>query len=173
MPGAPIAAWEGGVLSPHDKIDVHRRGLCHPAVSVFLTVGEEVLLQRRALGKYHTPGLWANSCCTHPHWQETPEACARRRVREELGVEVGDLVHCGTVEYRADVGAGMVEHEVVEVFRATLDQKPALTPDPAEVMQCRWEPVAGLAVLIDTAPEAFTPWLRIYLRDHFAEIFGN
>ncbi|MCY1126415.1 isopentenyl-diphosphate Delta-isomerase [Frigidibacter sp. RF13] len=173
MPGAPIAAWEGGILAPHDKIDVHRRGLRHPAVSVFLTVGEEVLLQRRALGKYHTPGLWANSCCTHPHWRETPEACARRRVREELGVEVGALHPRGTVEYRADVGGGMVEHEVVEVFRAPLDHKPRLAPDPAEVMECRWEPIEGLSVLIDAAPETFTPWLKIYLRDHFSEIFGN
>ncbi len=49
--------------------------------------GDTVLIQRRALGKYHTPGLWANTCCTHPHWDEPPEACALRRLREELGIE--------------------------------------------------------------------------------------
>jgi isopentenyl-diphosphate Delta-isomerase len=173
MPGAPIAAWEGGALAPHDKIDVHRRGLRHPAVSVFLVVGDEVLLQRRALGKYHTPGLWANSCCTHPHWQEDPETCARRRVREELGIEVGALDHRGTVEYRADVGGGMIEHELVEVFRAALDRKPGLVPDPSEVMECRWVPVAHLHALIAASPQAFTPWLKIYLQDHFTEIFAQ
>jgi isopentenyl-diphosphate Delta-isomerase len=70
-----------------------------------------VLIQQRALGKYHTPGLWANTCCTHPHWGEDL-ACARRRLREELGI-TGWRWPAGQVEYRADVGGGLTEHEVV------------------------------------------------------------
>ena len=81
-----IPAWVDGRLVPVDKLEVHRRGLRHPAVSVFLLDGERTLIQRRALGKYHTPGLWANACCTHPRWGEEPAACALRRLREELGV---------------------------------------------------------------------------------------
>ena len=61
-----IPAWIDGVLTPVEKLEVHQRGLRHKAVSVFVMDGDNVLLQRRALGKYHTPGLWANTCCTHP-----------------------------------------------------------------------------------------------------------
>ena len=81
-----IPAWVDGRLTPVDKLEVHRRGLRHPAVSVFVLDGERTLIQRRALGKYHTPGLWANACCTHPRLGEEPAACALRRLREELGI---------------------------------------------------------------------------------------
>ena len=67
---------------------MHRRGLRHKAVSVFVLVGARVLIQKRAAGKYHTPGLWANTCCTHPRWEETALACAGRRLDEELGIKV-------------------------------------------------------------------------------------
>ena len=113
-----IPAWIEGVLTPVDKMDVHRRGLRHRAVSVFVMRGDQTLIQRRALGKYHTPGLWANTCCTHPDWDELPLDCAQRRLGQELGISGLDLTHCGQVEYRADVGGGMVEHEVVDIFRA-------------------------------------------------------
>ncbi|MEC7259391.1 MAG: isopentenyl-diphosphate delta-isomerase, partial [Pseudomonadota bacterium] len=63
-----IPAWVDGVLTPCDKLEVHHRGLRHPAVSVFVCHGDHLLIQQRALGKYHTPGVWANTCCTHPLW---------------------------------------------------------------------------------------------------------
>lgn len=170
--GTLIPAWDGGALQPRDKIAVHRLGLRHKAVSVFVLAGDKVLIQRRALGKYHTPGLWANSCCTHPHWDEAPEDCARRRCREELGIAITGLIHAGQVEYRADVGSGMVEHEVVDLFRADLPEGLPLAPDPAEVMDVRWVAVAGLRAEIATFPEQFTPWLRIYMADHRHVIFG-
>ncbi|MFN4172512.1 MAG: isopentenyl-diphosphate delta-isomerase, partial [Pseudorhodobacter sp.] len=66
-----IPAWLDGDLRPLDKLDVHRRGLRHLAVSVFVLSAGKVLIQQRAAGKYHTPNLWANTCCTHPHWGET------------------------------------------------------------------------------------------------------
>ena len=81
-----IPAWLDGNLTPVDKLEVHRRGLRHPAVSVFVMDGSRTLLQRRALGKYHTPGLWANACCTHPHWGEAALDCAARRLYQELGL---------------------------------------------------------------------------------------
>ena len=81
-----IPAWVDGVLTPVEKLEAHLKGLRHKAVSVFVIAGGEVLIQRRALGKYHTPGLWANTCCTHPEWGETAAACAVRRLREELGI---------------------------------------------------------------------------------------
>ena len=81
-----IPAWVDGTLKPVDKLECTSRGLRHKAVSVFVMRGNAMLIQRRALGKYHTPGLWANTCCTHPDWDEDPLDCARRRLAEELGI---------------------------------------------------------------------------------------
>ena len=145
----------------------------HKAVSVFAVYGGRVLIQRRAAAKYHTPGLWANSCCTHPRWGEADEDCARRRLGEELGLFGLPLSHRGTVEYRAAVGPGLVEHEVVAVFVAEADAAVALAPDPDEVMATRWVGLGELADEIREAPERFTPWLRIYVGEHAVRIFGE
>lgn len=172
-PGAAdmIPAWENGVLTPVEKVEVHRRGLRHKAVSVFVMHGGEVLLQRRALGKYHTPGLWANTCCTHPDWNEPPEACAQRRLREELGIEGLTLAHRDQVEYRADVGNGLVEHELVDIFIARVPRRIDIDPNPDEVMEAEWAPMSGLVDRIRAQPRLFTPWLRIYLERHSEQIF--
>ena len=167
-----IPAWEKGELVPLDKLEVHRRGLCHPAVSVFLLDGARLLLQRRALGKYHTPGLWANTCCTHPAWGEAPAACAARRLAEELGLAGIALEPRGEVEYRADVGGGMIEHERVRLFAGHWRAGLEIRPDPEEVMDWRWVTRPGLAAEIAAAPERFTPWLRFYLARHPEALFG-
>lgn len=167
-----IPAWVDGALVPVDKLEVHRRGLRHQAVSVFVMAGARVLIQQRSLQKYHTPGLWANSCCTHPHWGEAPGACALRRLREELGIAGLSVAHAGQVEYRAGVGDGLVEHEVVEVFLAEAGPDLPLAPDPAEVMATRWVDLYDLAAETRRWPERFTPWLRIYLAEHMDRIFG-
>ena len=82
----PIAAWQDNILSPVDKLEVHKKGLKHPAVSVFLKRENEILLQQRAASKYHSPYLWANTVCTHPHWGENSYNCAIRRLKEELNI---------------------------------------------------------------------------------------
>ncbi|SLN58085.1 Isopentenyl-diphosphate Delta-isomerase [Roseivivax jejudonensis] len=166
-----IPAWIDGRLTPVDKLEAHVRGLRHKAVSVFVLDGDRVLLQRRAAGKYHTPGLWANTCCTHPHWAEPPEACARRRLAEELGLRDLPLTHRDVVEYRADVGGGLVEHEVVDLFTAEAPGPLALAPDPDEVMDTAWMPLDGLRADIAARPQRYTPWLRIYLEEHAPRIF--
>ena len=167
-----IPAWVEGDLVPVEKIEAHRRGLLHKAVSVFVLCGDEVLIQRRALGKYHTPGLWANTCCTHPHWGEAPEACAHRRLRQELGLEGLDLTHRDRVTYRADVGGGLTEHERVEIFVARVAEKPVPVPNPAEVMAVDWMAMSELTDQTRERPELFTPWLRIYLAEHADQIFA-
>ena len=166
-----IPAWVDGRLAPVENLEVHQRGLRHPAISVFVMDGERTLLQRRALGKYHTPGLWANACCTHPHWGEAAEDCAHRRLLEELGISGLPLVAREQVEYRADVGQGLTEHEMVNIFIAE-GGVPPINPDPAEVMDVRWVPLRDLHREIAAHPGRFTPWLRIYLAEFAERIFG-
>ena len=167
-----IPAWVNGALTPVEKLDAHQRGLRHKAVSVFVIRGTEILMQRRALGKYHTPGLWANTCCTHPEWEETPAACAVRRLNEELGITGLYPEHRHHLEYRADVGNGLVEHEVVDVFLARAKPGLKVDPNPDEVMETRWIDYHDLLAEIALRPEQFTPWLKIYLSDYADHIFG-
>ncbi len=167
-----IPAWVNGTLAPVDKLAVHRMGLRHKAVSVFVTRGPAVLIQRRALGKYHSAGLWANTCCTHPHWGEAAAACAKRRLSEELGVTGLELRWRDRLEYRAEVGDGMVEHELVDIFAAEAPEDLGVAPEPGEVMQTAWIDLADLAARVAAQPEVFTPWLRIYLDKSRGRIFG-
>ena len=103
-----IPAWVDDVLTPVEKLSVHEQGLRHKAVSVFVMDEARVLIQRRAMTKYHTPGLWTNTCCTHLHWDEDPQTCAIRRLEDELGITTVTPVFRAQLEYRADVGDGRV-----------------------------------------------------------------
>lgn len=167
-----IPAWVDGALVPLDKLEVHLRGIKHRAVSVFVMAGDLILLQRRALGKYHTPGLWANTCCTHPLWGEAPRDCAMRRLEQELGITGLDPVWTQEVEYCATVGGGMTEHEVVDLFVAEAPTDLAFAANPTEVMETVWMSREALEADIAARPEAYTPWLRIYMFEHPAAIFG-
>lgn len=168
-----IPAWVDGTLQPVEKLNVHLRGLRHKAVSVFVIRDTDILIQQRALGKYHTPGLWANTCCTHPKWDEEASTCATRRLNEELGISGVDCQFRGQVEYRADVGGGLIEHELVDVFLATAPHGFQFVPNPYEVMATRWISAATLRQELETEPAKFTPWLRIYMAQHSALIFGD
>lgn len=168
-----IPAWIDGALTPVDKMEVHRLGLRHKAVSIFVVDGRDVLIQQRALGKYHTPGLWANTCCTHPYWGEASSTCARRRLGQELGIDGLHPILTEHVTYRADVGGGMVEHEEVDLFIAYADKaRLVIDLDPAEVMATRWIDLYDLAAEVARSPEKFTPWLRIYLDSEKTAIFS-
>ncbi len=159
-----VPAIDGeGRLFPARKLEVHQTGQQHQAVSVFVFCGNHLLIQRRAEGKYHCGGMWANTCCTHPHWGESPAACAPRRLREEVGL-VLPLEARAIVDYRAAVTNGLIENERVHVFEGTLPQmRLDMKVDPAEVAELRWVDQAELRAAIAADPERFTPWLRIYL----------
>ena len=177
----PIPTWVDGALVAYPKLAAHREGLRHMAVSVFVLreagEGVETLIQRRAAGKYHTPGLWANSCCTHPAWTgdgpEDDAACAARRLREELGIEGLGMRPAGEIEYRAEVGGGLTEHEVVRLFTARAPQGLRIAPEPAEVQDIRWISVHSLLRDVIDRPARYTPWMRIYLTEHSGRIFGR
>jgi len=162
-----IPGWVDGVLTPVEKLEVHQKGIRHKAVSVFVMDGTSVLIQRRALSKYHTPGLWANTCCTHPHWDEAADACAVRRLKDELGIEGLVPTYRDQIEYRADVGGGLIEHEVVDLFVAQSSKETlGLNLNPDEVSETRWVDIYDLAEQVANKPDQFTPWLKIYLADH-------
>jgi isopentenyl-diphosphate delta-isomerase len=92
---------------------------------------------------------------------------------EELGLHDMALEYRDTVEYRADVGGGLIEHEVVDIFVGEVPEGVEPAPDPAEVMDTIWRPLGALAEEVAERPDGFTPWLRIYLRDHAQSIFGT
>ncbi|SMY07063.1 Isopentenyl-diphosphate Delta-isomerase [Flavimaricola marinus] len=168
-----IPAWVDGALTPVEKLEVHQRGLRHKAVSVFVLSEGRVLIQRRALGKYHTPGLWANTCCTHPDWSEDPADCAVRRLDEELGIKGIYPTFRDRVEYRAEVGNGLIEHELVDIFVAMAPADLRVAPNPDEVMATRWVDLYDLAAEVARRPSEFTPWMRIYMAEHKDAIFGT
>lgn len=168
-----IPTWVDGALCAVEKLEAHEKGLRHKAVSVFVVAGGEILLQRRASSKYHTPGLWANTCCTHPNWDEASEDCASRRLDEELGLTGLVPEYRGQIEYRADVGGGLIEHEVVDVFVAQVNHKPTASPDRTEVDAIRWVTMPKLREEILENPARFTPWLKIYVEEHHRTIFPS
>lgn len=168
----PAVAADGS-LYPIEKMQAHLTGQLHLAVSVFVFDGDLLLLQKRAQAKYHCGGMWANTCCSHPHWRETVEDCADRRLTEELGISLPLRRHL-TVDYEADVGAGLREHERVTLFSASADRSRLVpAPDPKEVEATRWISLSDLRHETAQEPESFTPWLRIYL-DRFPDLsFGQ
>lgn len=158
----PAIAADGS-LYPVEKLHAHRQALFHLAVSVFVFDGNELLIQRRAASKYHCPGLWANTCCTHPHWDEQLAVCAERRLAEELGFTL-PLTMRRVEEYSADVGAGLHEHEKVTMYSAEADRQVLkIDPNPAEVDAIRWVTADDLRREMAETPDAFTPWFKIYL----------
>lgn len=167
MTAAPIVIpgiAADGSLYPIEKLEAHRRGAFHQAVSVFVfSATGELLVQQRAAGKYHCGGQWANSCCTHPHWGEAVAAAGGRRLREELGLTL-PLTAGGVLDYAADVTGGLREHERVHVFQAAADRDAARPdPDPEEVGALRWASPDRLRREAAADPNRFTPWFRIYL----------
>ena len=142
-----------------EKQRAHREGRLHRALSVFVLNGRgELLLQRRAAGKYHSGGLWTNTCCSHPRPGEPVDQAARRRLREEMGIDCA-LAPAFAFTYRAQVGPELVEHEFDHLFAGRWDGEPA--PSPDEVDEWRWVPLPELEREVREHPERFTAWLRM------------
>jgi len=150
------------------KDTVHRKGVLHRAFSIFLADAQgQIVLQRRSLQKYHSGGLWANTCCGHPRPGERTLSAARRRLHEELGV-TATLSFGFFSRYRADLDRGMQENEYVYVFFGRLRDEPR--PDPAEVAAVQSLSPDEIKRRIDKSPQSFTYWLRHYFEHHLADI---
>ncbi|GEJ47252.1 MULTISPECIES: isopentenyl-diphosphate Delta-isomerase [unclassified Chryseobacterium] len=152
------------VLGLMEKQQAHINGLLHRAFSVFLFNSKgEMLLQKRASGKYHSPNQWTNAVCSHPRKGETYHAGAVRRLREELGIEA-ELSEKFNFIYKADVGGGLWEHELDYVFTGDYNDEFHLNPD--EVSEVRFVTMENLDQEIKDTPESFTEWFKIILKEY-------
>jgi len=152
---------DDNVVGAEEKIRAHRKGKLHRAFSVFVfDEGRRLLIQRRATGKYHSGGLWSNTCCGHPRPGESADGAAERRLTEEMGF-VCDLRPAFRTIYEMNVADSMIEHELNQVFIGWFNGSPS--PDTREVEACRWMDLAELRDSIAASPERYTPWLRLLL----------
>ena len=141
------------------KMDAHVRGWRHRALSVFVINDRyDVLLQKRSLAKYHSGGLWTNTCCSHPRPGEPVARAAHRRLREEMGFDC-PLQHIGAIQYSLDVGNGLVEAEYLHLFVGQWNGQPEPAAD--EACAWRWCAPSALDALIARQPSRFTAWLPL------------
>ena len=163
-PLVELVTPDGRTIGVATKADVHRPpGRLHRAISAFLLdSGGDLVVQRRAAGKHHGAGLWANTVCSHPAPGERPEDAVRRRLAEELGLDADlALEAAGTVLYRVtDTATGLVEHEYDHLFVGRLVGVPE--PDPEEVAAIESRSLESLAALADDDRE-HVPWLSTVL----------
>jgi isopentenyl-diphosphate delta-isomerase len=142
-----------------EKLEAHKKGLLHRAVSVFIFNDEgKLLLQKRALQKYHSPGLWANTACSHPLPGETTLQAATRRLAEEMGL-VCELSYAFNFTYRAEFKNGLIEHEFDHVFVGHSNENPK--PNSNEVMEWGWYTDKEINLLLKSYPAIFTEWFKI------------
>lgn len=142
-----------------EKLEAHRKGLLHRAFSVFVMNEQgEMLLQQRALDKYHSGGLWTNTCCSHPLPDEDILAAAHRRLQEEMGFDC-PLEEIFSFTYRAEFDNGLTEHEFDHVLVGQYNG--TILPDPAEVHAYKFVSPAAIQHMLDEEPDTFTHWFHL------------
>lgn len=146
-----------------EKMEAHEKAVLHRAFSVFIFNSRgEMLLQQRALHKYHSPGLWTNTCCSHPRDGETLIQATSRRLEEEMGMQC-ELTKAFDFIYKSDVGQGLTEHELDHVFLGETDQEPNINPD--EVAAWKYMTLDDLHRDMQNNPENYTVWFRIAFKE--------
>lgn len=145
-----------------EKLAAHQKNLLHRAFSIFVFRHHgqlELLLQQRAFEKYHSPGLWTNTCCSHPRPQEAIVAAGERRLEEEFGFSL-PLKNIGWFHYNAHFPNGLSENEIDHVLVGMLPENVTIKPNPKEIHAYRWITIEGLQKELREHPEQFTPWLE-------------
>ena len=153
------------------KMEAHEKAMLHRAFSVFiLNTNDEVLLQQRANDKYHSAGLWTNTCCSHPHPGEDTLGAARRRLKEEMGMEA-DLQFVFKFMYKAPFDNLLTEHEIDHVFIGKTDQLPVINPE--EVASYKYMKPEEIKLDMEQNPQSYTVWFRIIFNEFYKEIFTH
>ncbi|MCX7728362.1 MAG: isopentenyl-diphosphate Delta-isomerase [Bacteroidia bacterium] len=145
-----------------EKNEAHQKGLLHRAVSVLLfnTKGE-LLLQQRSFNKYHSAGLWSNTCCTHPYPQESTKNAAIRRLREEMGIVVNDMISFDKIIYYVEFDNNMKEHELDHIFIGISDAVPIINAE--EVSDFKYVQLDDLKNQLQQNPQKFTYWFNLIM----------
>lgn len=145
-----------------DKLKAHQEGLLHRAFSIFIFREHDhalkVLLQQRHEKKYHSAGLWSNTCCSHPRPGETILGAANRRIQEEFGFSL-PLKVIGNFIYKASFDTGLMEHEYDHVLIGTY-QNEIIKPNPHEIAAYHWANVSQLMQMLKEHPQYYTAWLE-------------
>lgn len=144
-----------------EKLEAHQKGLLHRAFSIFVFNDKnELLLQQRAFSKYHSAGLWTNTCCSHPRPGETIQEAAHRRLWEEMGLKM-DLKHQGHFIYKTKFENELIEHELDHLLYGSSNQVPDINPE--EVHSYKWLSIPAIKKDIQTHPSHYTVWFKIAL----------
>jgi isopentenyl-diphosphate delta-isomerase len=156
------------VLGEMPKMEAHEKGVLHRAFSVFIFNDKgETMLQRRADSKYHSPGLWSNSCCSHPRLGETNVQAGERRLQEEMGFTV-PLKETFSFIYKAQFGNGLTEHELDYVLIGRSNEEPQL--NPTEVSEWKWIAMDDLSADMKDYPEKYTFWFNNLMTEYLDRI---
>lgn len=148
-----------------EKLEAHQKGLLHRAFSVFIFNDRgELLLQQRALTKYHSAGLWTNTCCSHPRPDEDTLKAAKRRLIEEMGIET-QLTHKTHFIYKTAFENGLTEYEYDHIYFGNYSETPAINKDEVEAF--KWMHPQIIKVEITNIPEKYTSWFKIAMQKLF------
>ena len=155
------------VLGLMPKMEAHEKAKLHRAFSVFIyNENNQLMLQQRALSKYHTPGLWTNTCCSHQRLGETNIEAGKRRLMEEMGFTT-ELEESISFIYKAPFENGLTEHEFDYILIGKFNDNP--NPNPKEVASWKWVDLEDLKIDIATNPSLYTAWFKII----FEKLYQN
>ena len=150
------------------KLEAHKKGVLHRAFSVFIFNNDgELMLQRRALTKYHSPGLWTNTCCSHQRDGETNIISGKRRLNEEMGFNT-ELFEKTSFIYKAKFDNGLTEHEFDHVLVGSYNHSPIINPN--EVDSWKWMSMDNVKKDIKDHPENYTAWFKIIFEKYYKYI---
>ncbi|QNJ98276.1 isopentenyl-diphosphate Delta-isomerase [Constantimarinum furrinae] len=150
------------------KMEAHEKALLHRAFSVFIfNENHELMLQQRAKDKYHSPGLWTNTCCSHQRDGESSIAAGKRRLQEEMGF-VTDLKETTSFIYKAPFDNGLTEHEYDHILVGNYNDAPI--PNPNEVSDWKWMSLETVKNDIENNPERYTAWFKIIFQKFYQHI---
>ncbi|GJQ06422.1 isopentenyl-diphosphate Delta-isomerase [Capnocytophaga cynodegmi] len=153
------------------KLEAHEKALLHRAFSVFIMNRKgEVMLQQRALHKYHSPGLWTNTCCSHQRENETNVEAGKRRLQEEMGF-VTELTDVISFIYKAPFDNGLTEHEYDHVLLGYYEDNPNINPE--EVADWKWELPENIKKDIEQNPQKYTEWFKIIFEKFYDYLFSK
>lgn len=154
-----------------EKMNAHIKGLLHRALSIFIfNEKNELLLQKRYSGKYHSPGLWTNTCCTHPNKDESTDDAAIRRLQEEMGFSC-DLKEVFSFMYYIKFDNDLIEHEFDHVYFGRYSNE--ISINPLEVEDYKWISLDNIKVDLKTNPDNYTFWFKYIIENHIKEIEEN